>query len=162
MGPKPLPREVLFWGKVQKTDKCWLWTGEHSTVGYGFFSVWRNNKRTARLGAHRVSWELHNGPIPDGLCVMHKCDVPLCVRPDHLTLGTQAENLLDARTKGRMKGPPPQVGTKNCKAKLSEANVLEIRHRVYGGEKQRTLANEFGVSQYAISAIKLRKVWRHI
>lgn len=103
--PKFLER---FHAKYQvATDSgCWLWTGA-KTHGYGEVSY----KHSKRLRAHRISWTIHHGKIPDGLCVLHKCDTPLCVNPEHLFLGTQADNLKDCYEKGRMRGwiKPGQV-----------------------------------------------------
>jgi len=84
--------EERFWAKVEKTDDCWLWTGATFGDGYG---------NCSRLRAHRVSWELANGPVPGGLCVLHHCDRPLCVRPRHLFLGTRKDNSDDKIAKGR-------------------------------------------------------------
>lgn len=86
-----------FWSHVDKTDGCWLWTGaDKGALGHGRFYV--KGKRTK---VHRFSWELANGPIPPGLFVLHRCDNGACVRPDHLFLGTQADNIRDMDSKGR-------------------------------------------------------------
>ena len=88
-----------FWGMVNKTEgRCWLWEGMLSWGGYGLLKVSGRKRR-----AHRISWELHNGPIPPGLLVLHKCDVRHCVRPDHLFLGTDLDNVVDMHIKGRGK-----------------------------------------------------------
>ena len=98
---KVIPPEIRFWKKVIKTADCWLWNGAHGKRGHGLF---RSNMQEWMVAAHRYSWELHFGPIPDGLLVCHHCDNPPCVRPDHLFLGTIADNVHDAERKGRLKG----------------------------------------------------------
>lgn len=97
--------EQRFWRKVQKGDGCWLWTGHVDAKGYGRFQVAPRQPVTAS----RFAYELTHGPIPQGegyhgLCVMHVCDNPQCVRPDHLRLGTQKDNIRDAARKGRIRG----------------------------------------------------------
>ena len=99
--PRPyrrIPLAVRFWAKVQKTDGCWLWTGGLKVAGYGGFYT---DRRGRSVLAHRVAWELTNGPIPEGLDCLHTCDTPSCVRPDHLFLGTHADNMQDAARKGK-------------------------------------------------------------
>lgn len=94
------PLAERFAAKVHKTDGCWLWTGATTSTGYGHLTKGGHDGRPVK--AHRLAYELANGPIPDGLEVCHHCDTPLCVRPDHLFLGTRRENLGDAMRKGRM------------------------------------------------------------
>lgn len=89
--------EFRFWFRVDKTGDCWTWTGGTSRNGYGAF--WTKEKRLVR--ASRFSYALHYGPIPDGMVVCHRCDNPPCVRPDHLFLGTQGDNMRDMWQKGR-------------------------------------------------------------
>ena len=96
----------IFWQSVAKSDDkdgCWIWTGKMDRDNYGRCRSEARNASGYRkeAGAHRVSWELHHGPIPKGMCVLHSCDNPSCVRPDHLFLGTHADNMRDAVLKGR-------------------------------------------------------------
>lgn len=93
-----------FWSKIERSEYCWLWQGTRTRAGYGSFR---------KIHAHRVAWELTYGPIPQGLCVCHHCDNPPCVRPGHLFLGTQADNIRDAVRKGRMPGNPTPCTEKN-------------------------------------------------
>lgn len=104
----PAATAKRFWALVEKTDSCWLWTGSTWDHGYGEFKVLGE-----RVLAHRYSYELANGPIPDARLVCHKCDVPLCVRPDHLFLGTAGDNNRDAAAKGRARNQ--NKGKANCK-----------------------------------------------
>ena len=100
--PKTYRRKPMidrFWAKVTKSETCWLWTAATTKAGYGYLM---NNERRVTT-AHRLSWELHFGPIPDGLFVCHHCDNPPCVRPTHLFLGTVRDNAIDAANKGRLR-----------------------------------------------------------
>jgi len=140
-----------FWSRVEKTDSCWLWTGRVKSAKkpYGGFDI-----EGRKVRAHRFSYELHFGPIPDGLCVCHTCDNPRCVNPDHLWLGTHQDNLADMVAKGRQ-----ARGSGNGKAKLTEADVLAIRASSLG---QRKLGRIYGVTPQAISHIVHRKRWKHV
>ena len=92
-----IPLERRFWDKVTMGDGCWEWTGTRHSWGYGLLG----GRRKVHLRAHRVSWEIHFGPIPAGLYILHHCDNPRCVRPDHLFLGTHRDNMADMVKKGR-------------------------------------------------------------
>jgi HNH endonuclease len=140
--------------KVYKTNSCWLWTAALSPKGYGTFRVGPRQRR-----AHRVSYELFVGPIPDGAVVMHSCDVPRCVRPDHLTAGSQLENQQDMTAKGRGR-TGDRNGWRLNSPKLTMALADEIRG-VYalGGVRQRELAAEYGISQTMVSKIIRAERW---
>lgn len=100
------PRESLserFWSKVQKGDGCWEWTGARHSFGYGWIN--RPGRGNGKMMAHRLSWELHFGPVAGGRGVLHHCDNPCCVRPDHLFLGSQSDNVRDMWRKGRARVP---------------------------------------------------------
>lgn len=91
-----------FWAKVDKGSdaECWEWTASRNSYGYGQLAVVLPSGKRPRL-AHRLSWELHVGPIPEGMCILHRCDNPPCVNPSHLFIGTKADNYRDMRAKGR-------------------------------------------------------------
>ena len=145
--------ELQFWPLAQRVDDCWIWQGKKDAKGYGFAHF--NRSKTF---AHRIAWELTHGPIPDGLCVCHSCDTPLCVNPAHLWLGTRSENTLDRHAKGRSRGP---VGTRQHDAKLNSEVAREIRKRYANGDaNQYALAREYGVTQTTISGIWRGRLWK--
>ena len=135
---------------------CWEWTGYKVPFGYGRVSF--NGKLQS---VHRLVWEAINGPIPEGLWVLHHCDNPPCFRPDHLFLGTPADNCRDALNKGRFK--TARVGTDHGMSKLSDEEVLAIR-KLYatGTFFQKDLAEMFDVSRALISMIVTGRNWKHI
>jgi hypothetical protein len=145
-----------FSRRVEKSDDgCWLWTGYRGRDGYGCISAGGAGGRS--LLAHRVAWTIHNGPIPEGLNVLHKCDQPRCVRVDHLFLGTQADNMRDCAAKGRT-----VRGERSQHAKLSADHVREIRRRCTTGESQSAIASMFGVHYETVRQIVHRRNWSHI
>lgn len=146
------PIAARFWSKVRKTRTCWWWLAGTTARGYGKFWI---DGRTVH--AHRVAWELVNGPMDPGLVARHKCDNPLCVRPDHVVPGTNLDNTRDMVERGRM-----PLGEAHKSAKLTAAQVIEIRARRARGEKVVTLAAEYGMSQSRISAIGKGKGWRQL
>jgi hypothetical protein len=150
-----------FWPKVAKNeDGCWEWTAYCRPGGYGRLNIGRQSQSR---DAHRISWELHFGPIPAGMSVLHRCDNPPCVRPDHLFLGTQTDNLADMTAKGRRRwgishhGGPK--GEANHNAKLTRDQVLAIRERRENGAGVRQLAREYGVDHHSIRLILAREMW---
>ena len=146
-----------FWSRVDRSGECWLWTRGSTGNGYGMFSEAKHKL----VLAHRYSWELANGSIPEGMFVCHTCDTPRCVRPEHLFLGTNAENMQDASRKGRLVGKrKPRRGEESLSAKLTAADVAEIRARLSVGESQSALGRRYGVTQSAIWLIKTGKNWR--
>lgn len=158
------PRRTLsdirrFWSKVEITDSCWLWTGTiQEEWGYGHFSYRRDGKGFT-VKAHRFAYELLVGPIPDETMVLHECDTPACVRPDHLHLGDHARNMAEMYDRGRGN---KSHGTAHHASKLDDDKVREIRRRYAAGERQVPLAREFGVAQGIISDVVRRKTWRHV
>lgn len=160
-----------FWANVEKSDGCWLWKGNTATGGYGGIMVkgilWR---------AHRFSWVLANGEIPDGLLVCHKCDNPACVRPDHLFIGTSSDNQRDCAAKGRQYSQrhpeksslhrpeirASQVGECNAAAKLRTEDVITMRALMDQGATVDGMIEMFGISRTQVNAIKRRAAWKHI
>lgn len=164
-----MSEEDRFWFKVQKGEGCWEWLGSRSTDGYGLLA--RGKTGDGEQLASRRSWELTHGPIPEGLLVCHHCDNPPCVRPDHLYLGTQSDNMRDARSKGRMpvgqirrykrKGRRHGEGVWGCK--LTEAKVVEMRRvHALGGRTCQSLADEYRVNIGTVSRVISRRLWRHV
>lgn len=146
-----------FWRKVVKADGCWLWTGSKTKQGYGRLQA--GGKGSATISAHRLSYEIHHGDIPDGLVVMHKCDCPSCVNPDHLTVGTHKDNTADMIRKGRQV-IAPALGEANPRSKLTADMVRYIRANPHRGHKD--LADEFGLSPNAVRGVRIGRTWTHI
>jgi hypothetical protein len=185
--------EQRFWEKVNKDGPtmahmitpCWIWKPYKDGNGYGMFSVNKINRL-----AHRVSFEINVKPIPFGMCVLHRCDNPSCVRPDHLWIGTQLENIADRDKKGRQvassgekngKYTKPEKtprgenhgrytkpertarGERNGQSKLTDNLVLYIRERHARGDVSlQYIATEIGISRTIVWRVVRRKSWKHI
>lgn len=149
------PIRERFWEKVKKSsdrDGCWIYTArKNSKGGYGMFSVGQ-----MELYAHRVSWELTYGAIPDGLLVLHDCDNPPCVRPSHLFLGDNDDNMRDMMRKGRQ-----CRGVDAYTAKLNPRKVKQIR-KLFPKMMRKDIAKMFGISPRQVLSIGRREHWRHI
>lgn len=153
-----------FWSKVDKRsdNECWPWLGAKSN-GYGYMGskYWESGKNCS---AHKVSWIIHYGEIPEsysyhGICVLHKCDNPICVNPKHLFLGTHFENMCDMVKKGRT---PGLKGEKNPTAKLNDIKVIEIRKHLKNKINQHEIAKMYGVNVSTINRINKNHLWEHI
>jgi predicted XRE-type DNA-binding protein len=136
-----------FLAKIGVADGCWTWEAGKTASGYG--------KYRGDL-AHRVSYRLFVAPIPPGLFVLHRCDNPECTRPGHLFTGTAADNAQDMYDKGRQ-----SRGEGRPRAKLTAANVLEIRGLLERGVSQVQIANRFGVHASTVNHIARGRAWRH-
>lgn len=156
--------EDRFWWRVDKSDDCWIWTGyTHPQRGYGQIGIGRRDE--GLIETHRLSYELANGPIPEGMMVLHSCDVRACVNPDHLRVGTHRENMDDMVSRGRNHIPS---GVSNGNAKLTTDQVEGIREqysRNYEKIKRgwrsnaRELARQHGITEQYVSQIARGK-WR--
>lgn len=129
--------EERFWKFVDKTDDCWLWTGGTYKFGHGNFK-----SHETKTGAHRFSWELHNGPIPDNLHVLHRCDVPSCIRPDHLFLGTRQDNARDMALKNR---------GGNSKWKIEDIKDMKLLDQ--NGSSRQHICDKYNISKSHLCAI---------
>jgi hypothetical protein len=165
-GSAPTQPVDRFWQRVDRSGECWEWRGQRQRQGYGQVG-WAGK----RYSAHRFAWLLVNGPIPDGLLVCHRCDTPSCVRPDHLFLGTTAENARDRENKGRGKhdlaklriSAPKLRGERNPSAKLTSEQVGQIRQRyVPRRVSMKRLADEYCVSPATVFLVVHGATWSSI
>jgi len=134
--------EPRFDSRVAKGDGCWLWVGARDRDGYGQIKIAKRQTK-----AHHAAWIRAGRTIPDGMCVLHRCDNPPCVRIDHLFLGTLADNNADRAAKGR---------NNNQWHKISKTDHPRIRQRLAQGERVAHIAREYGVVISRIYAIKER------
>jgi len=148
----PLPRFNASY--EVKANGCWEWTGSVASHGYGSLGV---NGRTET--APRMAYKLFVGKIPEGACVLHSCDNRLCVNPSHLTIGDKAQNAAEAVERGRFK---TLRGEQNPKAKLTEAEVSEIRSLFDEGWGRKDVGDAYAVSEGAVYGIGDRRTWEHV
>ncbi len=152
--------EEKFLSRAIKSDGCWIWDGNiNPASGYGrLFFEGRN------YFAHRVSYQLHHGPVADELVVCHMCDNPPCVNPNHLFLGTHADNVADKMAKGRWDGGTLS-GERNVNSKLTEEQAREIKGLLkfpHFHGKYAQMGRTFGVDECVIHHIKAGRSWRHV
>lgn len=141
-----------FWENVEKKEleDCWIWNG--TSDGHGYGCIVYNSKN---ILAHRASWLLAHGDLPQGMSILHKCDVPLCVNPNHLFIGTQLDNMKDMAMKKRS-----TIGEKNPMSKITQEIANETRKRYLNGELMVDIANDYDISRVLVSYIINNKIWK--
>ena len=151
----------LFWSRVNKdaSNGCWEWVGHRQTHGHGVVTRSLRNGRRERIQtlAHRYAWELEASKIPEGMFLLHKCGNPPCVNPDHLYVGGYKENGRDMVEHGRS-----TRGERSRTAKLTEVQVMRIRHAHAKGVGDKELASKYGVKPHAIYQIWRGANWKHL
>jgi len=148
---RSLAKRLAAWSRLDPATGCIIWRKITLKSGYGRLSVGNKARR-----AHRVAWEVANGPIPAGMLVCHRCDVKACINLGHLFLGTPRDNMVDMVAKGRK---PTARGERSNLAKLTEA---EVRSILAAQGTQQAIADAHGVSRPLVSMIKSKKVWTHL
>jgi hypothetical protein len=149
------PAAERFWERVVKHVGCWVWTAARDRKGYG-----RLYDGGRYVLAHRLSWELHNGPVPEGVCVLHNCpggDNPACVNPAHLFLGTRTDNAADRDAKGR-----GARGEQNGRSKLTPESVRVLREQAARGVPRYVLAERHGVNRATVLRALSGQSWAHV
>lgn len=153
-------RERLFAKiTVNPVTQCWEWQGTIAATGYGQLTLATGKSGGKAASTHRLSWQEFRGPIPDGLWVLHKCDVKRCINPDHLFLGTHTDNVRDCIAKG---GWPSRQGENGAMAKLTNAKVRLIRKLCAIGRTQASFARRFKVNPSAVSRAVRGETWRNV
>jgi len=143
-----------FWSKVDKTGDCWVWTASINQRGYGQFKIYdRGNGKQKVMETHRIAWLLENSDIPVGMQICHKCDNPLCVRLEHLFLGTPKDNAQDMARKGR---------ATMRSAKLDEATVVAIRYDYANGISGDKIAKQRRIPKSTVLGILNGKRWKRV
>lgn len=154
-GPKATPATERFWRYVEKTAECWNWTGSLDASGYG--SIHGDLRETLR--AHRLAWEIkHRRSVPSGMHVCHSCDNRKCVNPDHLFLGTNADNVADKVKKGRQ-STIHLYGEAHGAAKITEAQARQIKAAT---GTMREIGSRYGISPASVCRIRTGKQWPHL
>lgn len=152
--PKSLLQKLM-----DHVNSDWQWIGNKDASGYGRINTGASRKEAKYELAHRVSYQLFNGPIPPGKLVLHDCDDPSCVNPEHLHLGDHSMNAIEAHQRGLV---TPALGEKVGSHKLTELQVREIRELLRQGQSQSAVSRKYGVSQTTIRAIFIGKIWGHL
>lgn len=159
MPPRPTPPSSRFWSKVDRRsdDECWQWTASNNGNGYGIIGE-RVDGRQRTVYAHRLSYEMHHGEIPDGMQVCHRCDNRGCVNPAHLFVGTCADNHADMVAKGRSTS-----GERNTQSKLTEPDVVRIREMYADGVSLAAISKAYPhVHKVTVFDVVHRRTWTHI
>jgi hypothetical protein len=143
----PARWQARFWSKVERSEGCWTWTANTNQSGYGMFA----HPARGMISAHRVSWEIANGPISDGAHVLHSCDNRTCVNPSHMRLGSHDDNMRDMAERERSRT-----------TKLTASDVSTIRELARTGRSLRSIAREFRISPGNVGFIIAGKTWKHV
>lgn len=155
-------RQALKEKIIIDENDCWIWQGQVDRKGYGR-RTFTENKKKRKLLAHRISYKIFVGEIPDGLFILHQCDVPRCINPQHLHLGTQKDNLNEMRERDRANDiSKGKKGDRHNLAKLSETDVKEIRRLREKGYTGVKLSEMFNVTNGLIYMIINKRIWKHI
>lgn len=153
-----MTHESRFWSRVNQLglDECWEWTHKRNPAGYGLFTMNRKHYLS-----HRLAWRFLIGPIPNGMCVCHRCDNRSCCNPAHLFLGTQADNNKDCIANGRADNflKRDKRGEKNGRSKLTKELVKDIRSMLDSGATYESISNLFGICKSSVYNIKSGRTW---